>query len=65
MMLNQSNPEFLENTQLSSELMDGLKYQMDHITPRSKGGETTLENGQVVCTDENRNKSDSMPVGTL
>ena len=48
-----------------SELMDGLKYQMDHIIPRSKGGKTTFDNGQVTCSDENRNKSDSMPVGTL
>lgn len=31
----------------------------DHITPWSQGGKTTLENGQMLCKDCNRRKSDN------
>ena len=30
----------------------------DHITPWSRGGHTTLDNGQMLCADCNRKKSD-------
>ena len=30
----------------------------DHITPWSKGGHTTLDNGQMLCAECNRRKSD-------
>ena len=31
----------------------------DHITPWSKGGHTTLDNGQMLCRDHNLTKSDT------
>ncbi len=34
------------------------KMQADHITPWSKGGNTTAENCQMLCADCNRRKSD-------
>ena len=38
----------------------GLFLQPDHIIPYSKGGETVLENLQLLCRDCNAGKSDSM-----
>lgn len=32
--------------------------ETDHITPWSQGGKTTLENGQMLCRECNRRKSD-------
>jgi HNH endonuclease len=32
--------------------------QVDHITPKAKGGKGKAENGQVLCRDCNRKKSD-------
>lgn len=32
-------------------------YHADHITPWSKGGETDVENGQILCVDCNLKKS--------
>lgn len=34
------------------------EMQADHITPWSKGGKTTAENCQMLCSDCNRRKSD-------
>jgi len=39
----------------------GLPLQTDHIIPYTKGGETVLENLQLLCQDCNAGKSDSMP----
>ncbi len=36
----------------------GLELQADHIKPWSKGGETTIDNGQTLCRDCNEGKSD-------
>ena len=46
-------------------IMDGNLYQIDHIKPHAEGGETTFENAQLVCKDENRNKSDDFPTTSL
>lgn len=35
--------------------------QVDHVTPRAKGGEGVPENGQVLCRDCNIKKSDKAP----
>lgn len=34
------------------------EMEADHITPWSQGGKTTLENGQMLCRECNRRKSD-------
>jgi hypothetical protein len=39
----------------------GLTLQVDHIIPYPKGGETVLENLQLLCHECNGGKSDSMP----
>ena len=46
-------------------IMDGKLYQIDHIIPHAEGGQTTFENAQLVCKDENRNKSDDFPTASL
>ena len=38
----------------------GLVLHIDHIKPWSKGGETTLDNLQTLCSDCNLGKSDLM-----
>lgn len=35
--------------------------QVDHVTPRSKGGQGVPENGQVLCRECNLEKSDKAP----
>jgi RHS repeat-associated protein len=35
--------------------------ERDHIIPRSKGGNGSPDNGQVLCRDCNNNKSNTMP----
>jgi 5-methylcytosine-specific restriction endonuclease McrA len=37
--------------------MDGVKLEVDHIKPISKGGKTVLNNLQTLCMDCNRGKS--------
>lgn len=32
------------------------EYETDHVIPHSKGGETVVENGQVLCRYHNRSK---------
>lgn len=36
----------------------GLELHMDHVKPWSKGGETTIDNLQTLCSDCNLGKSD-------
>jgi len=39
----------------------GNETQIDHIYPKSKGGDGSPSNGQVLCRDCNRTKSDKVP----
>ena len=32
------------------------QFEADHVLPHSKGGETIIENGQVLCREHNRQK---------
>ncbi len=41
----------------ASARMDGVKLEVDHIKPISKGGKTVLNNLQTLCMDCNRGKS--------
>lgn len=43
-------------------LVSWKEYEADHILPHSKGGATTLENGQLLCRTHNRAKSDIVAV---
>jgi 5-methylcytosine-specific restriction endonuclease McrA len=42
-------------------LTDGL--EADHVHPHSKGGRTSLTNGQALCKRHNRQKSAHVPYG--
>ena len=54
---------------LQSDIFDGQKYVIDHKIPHAagveEGGTTTFENAQLVCYDENKNKSDKIELVTL
>ena len=39
-------------------LADGVELQVDHIKPRSKGGDGSLDNGQTLCGSHNYRKKD-------
>ena len=39
---------------------DGIKLEVDHINPKSKGGKNEKENLITACMDCNRGKSDSV-----
>lgn len=41
------------------EVFDAELWQADHIIPWSKGGKTTIENGQLICAFANKIKSNS------
>jgi hypothetical protein len=42
------------------KLVSWTEYEADHVHAWSKGGKTTVKNGQVLCRTHNRKKSDSM-----
>jgi 5-methylcytosine-specific restriction endonuclease McrA len=37
-------------------LMDGQSYHLDHIIPKNKGGENSIENCNIACRDANQAK---------
>ncbi len=37
-------------------LKDGVELHVDHIKPKDRGGEATIENGQVLCGQHNYQK---------
>ena len=39
-------------------LAEGVELQVDHIKPRSKGGDGSLDNGQTLCGSHNYRKKD-------
>lgn len=39
---------------------DGVGIEIDHIIPVAKGGKTTVDNLQVLCSDCNKKKSDKL-----
>jgi 5-methylcytosine-specific restriction endonuclease McrA len=41
--------------------LPGRDCQIDHVTPRSKGGLTAESNGECKCGTANRLKGDRMP----
>lgn len=43
-----------------SEINDDSKWAADHIIPFSKGGSTTVENGQLICKQANLKKSNKL-----
>ena len=49
-----SEPEFITITLAQS--FNGSKYELDHIHPKSKGGETTIENAELTTREYNRKK---------
>ena len=40
------------------DLSNGRSYALDHIIPRSKGGDSSLNNCGITCTEANRAKFD-------
>ena len=52
-------PEFIRVPYL--EVLDTTEYQVDHILPKSKGGETILSNMVITTRQYNGVKSDGIP----
>ncbi len=57
-LLGDSIPEFTEITLAESH--NGSEYELDHVIPKSKGGETTLENAELTSTSYNRKKTNKL-----
>jgi 5-methylcytosine-specific restriction endonuclease McrA len=45
-----------------SEINDDSKWAADHIIPFSKGGQTALDNGQLIDKTSNLKKSNKLPI---
>jgi hypothetical protein len=57
-LLGGNVPEFTEIT--LTEACNGFKYELDHIIPKSKGGETALTNAELTSKIYNRKKTDKL-----
>lgn len=57
-LLGDSIPEFTEITLAESH--NGSEYELDHIIPKSKGGETTLGNAELTSKAYNRKKTNKL-----
>lgn len=42
-------------------LLDGQSYHLDHIIPKNKGGENSLDNCNIACRDANQAKGNLLP----
>jgi superfamily II DNA or RNA helicase len=47
---------FSKNQRIAAELVEGRTGEMDHITPYSKGGQTVIENSQILSPSMNKKK---------
>jgi 5-methylcytosine-specific restriction endonuclease McrA len=47
--------------EMQNEYMSSNRVTLDHIIPKSKGGEDSEENWQIMCHDCNVNKGDILP----
>ena len=52
-------PEFIRVPYL--EVLNANEYPVDHILPKSKGGQTTLDNMSITTRQYNSLKSDRQP----
>lgn len=43
------------------DLSNGPSYHLDHIIPKNKGGDNSLDNCQIVCREANQAKGDLLP----
>ena len=50
-----------ENKPESEARVGWSKYQADHVIPHARGGKTTLENGELLCSYHNQSKGASLP----
>jgi hypothetical protein len=39
-------------------LLDGPSYHLDHIVPKKRGGDNSLDNCQILCREANQAKGD-------
>lgn len=47
---------FSTSQRIAAELVEGRTGEMDHITPYSKGGQTVIENSQILSPSMNKKK---------
>ena len=62
---SQRNQIFARDNHKCVECGSEEKLEADHKLPWSKGGKTTIDNGQTLCEYHNRSKSDKVDVSTL
>jgi hypothetical protein len=57
--------QILERDQHRCAYCGDVAYEVDHIFPKSKGGEATLDNGVAACLRCNRKKKDKLDLMLL